>query len=287
MSSNSHIKESFAYTFSSDEKHGAVDTFNEEGGRFAADLSHRPIEVPQNARHVRIFVDYVNIPHVDYNISAAKLNNTLEIVGTSLLGVPAQTYNLIIPDGIYEVFELSETIRILMFAAGAKEFIKLTPNRSNGKTRVHYLFNDVIINFVNSTIRTILGFTAVNQGPFPNVPHVLEGSSKALFRVHTEYIVHSDIVASGLRLNQVYHKGLLNIPIQVLPGDNVVHEASNSAPLVADFLKGRSISTLSFWVTNQDGNTMPDFNGECWKLRLQLIYWLPVDHFSPGHTSGL
>lgn len=269
------IKKSISRIFSSDPSNGSLN-LSPDGSSFSVNL-YDPVSVPHNAVYCTMTVQSANIWYTTPNISAALDNNTLRIV---IVGLPLP-FDLVIDDGLYDLPQLQASIyselniqlsgQTTLFTA--EDLFELRGNAATQKVEI--LFKSVDVGFIwsVSTIAPILGFTTSSPDSGPGVPvgTIVTSPNIAKFDVFTSFLIHSDLVHSGIPVNDVSSSVLANVFIDVLPGSLINYTPTNPPIVDATELIGAKRSQIFFFLTDQKDIRL-DTNDEYWSFTIVIDY---------------
>ncbi len=254
----------------SSEAAGAVNITN-NGSSFEILLAD-PIIMPDNLSNCSVQVDEATVWWTIPNISAALGNN---LVYVSYSGAP---HTLTIPDGLYSITDLSSAIdREFLAATGVAGVISLAPDNATQKVTIAISPGGVAtqIDFTQAnTIRDIIGFNSQLVPPAPTaVTYSQLGDNVAAFNSIEFFLLHSDIVGQGIRVNEVFTQTIAQILIDVPPGSQIVSREYNPPKSDALGLQGTTIDRIRFWLTDQNNNLV-DTHGEHFSCRIVIKYTL-------------
>ena len=228
------IEKVFSYVFSSDPANGAQN-LSADGSSFSTTLDY-PISVPSDALYCTLEVQSANIWYTTPNISIANNNNTFSFQDE--LGV---NHTLTIPNGLYDLDQLQTTIINLMNNIpltydGSSYF--LFQGSVTQKVQITYLQANLQIYWTTSTLRSILGFDAVDAGVLPKGTTVT-GQHVAAFNTVTSFLIHANnLVNIGLPVNNTYNQVIANVFINVLPGSLINYTPQLPPKVVTNELIG-------------------------------------------------
>ena len=165
-----------------------------------------------------------------------------------------------IPTGCYEISAINETVQRLIEEYGGKaKMINILPNVNTLKCILDITNDDYWIDFtVNNCLRTVLGFDAAiyKKGRY-------EGDHLVDILHINSILVHCNVVGAS-RMNGKEAPIIYNFFPNAGPGDKIIEKPTHLiyVPIIVE-----SISTLTCWLTDQDGHPL-DLCGE--KLTIQL-----------------
>lgn len=279
------VPEEINILVTSDPKQGAQNV-TPYGSRFKIKLE-QPIEIPKTALNVTLSVEESTIWWTVPNILTG-LNDKLYVTGPTQAN-PAiiQTEVLTIPLGLYDASGLNETVQNLLTNAGfqitdgvpavSKPIFTITTDEATSRILIRFEYSTVRLDFTpNDTPRDILGLNAEAYGPYVLTPYNLPAPNVAQFNTVNYFLIHSDLVQDGLRINNSYNQTIAQVLIDVAPGSQIVSKPFNPARISCDRLAGSSIDSFNVWLTD-DAQREVNTNGEYYTARIRIAYQHP--HF--------
>jgi hypothetical protein len=210
-------------------------------------------------------VSSASIWNTSPNISAARNNN----IFVYLIGGVAQT-PIIIPDGLYSISTLnSEISRAIVNAGNPSNTLSLTGNLSTGKV-VITLDIGVQIDFTQSTIRAVLGFTT---GIKPVVAPVITGTSitgenQADFANTLNWIIKSNIFPSSIPINNQGQNIIASIPITSGVGSITNYQPFNPTKSGTNEMRNKSVQNFFVEICDSAGVRLPQT--ESWSITITM-----------------
>lgn len=251
---------------SSSETEGAI-LKNSQGSDFSIDLGGDSLQIPNNARKCKLTVLESSLWYVSYNISASRNNNIF------LYNYSSTDYTLIIPDGLYDLPSLSQAISNGIQAQTTGNPIDLVTLQADYATsKVYMEFGgtvNVTFDTAQNTINSVIGFNDQVINGLAN--EIVQGENVANFNIIEYFLIKSDLVDRGLRLNNTYSQIIEKVSINVQPGSLIVQKDNNPIALNCQNLIGQSVNRIRFWLTDQSGILVDTVN-EDWTLRLLISY---------------
>ena len=274
------------YIFSSDERNGATN-ISPDGSQFSIQFTN-PLFLPSNAYNAKLEVIQADIWNVSPNVSEALDNNTFTIKDEN--GI----HTVVLDDGLYDVDTVYNSL--------ALKFDNLTVNRpsfpfkdyfsfegNEATNRMYIVFKavasshvDVEILWAESTLRLLMGFHEDSPTqPFSSSDthdHSLIAPNAAKFNAYNSFVIHSDIVNTGIQLNNNFDNIIGQIQITKDPGELESFRATqpNIFALCNNLIgtqNGRYQAT--FTLTSETGINL-DMRGEAWTI-ICLFSWLEHD----------
>jgi hypothetical protein len=222
------------FIFSSDPKNGAVNR-STDGSKFTVQFTN-PFYLPIDARNAKLQVLQSNIWNVSPNISTELKNDILQISdnnGIHTINIQKGLYDI---DTLYEqiAFEM-DNIPLTRPVFPFKDMVSITGNESTSKLYITFSEYATIANlqfiWLNSSVRDIFGFnsTSLTKPVNPSTStssFSLESDNSPRFNVYNSYIIKSDLVTEGIRLNGNISQNIIcQIPIKASVGELDVFRA--------------------------------------------------------------
>ena len=251
---------------SSDPAAGASN-ISADGSTFEVVLDE-PIEIPRDAVNCSIRSDSQSIWWTVNNIITG-VNDKIYIDDN------ATPYVLTIDAGLYDLSSLNQAIdRELVNAGGTTGTIDLLADTSTQKVLIRFNATGIQIDFTQAeTFRVILGY---NSRLSPLAPSAIVGETDtadnvAAFNQIDYFLIHSDIVNQGIRINNSYNGTVARVLIDVPPGSQITATPFNPTEITAQNLIGSTRGRIRVWLTDQSNNLV-NTNGEIYSVSLILSY---------------
>ena len=225
-----------------------------------------PLVIPKSALSVDIIVQEATVWWVIPNIVTG-VNDTFYIDD----GAP---FTAVVPQGLYDLSGLEAAVERELVAGGAPaglfnfiaddatQRVVLRLNQAN--TQVDFTQGD--------TFREILGFVSQLVPPAPTIGIFTQlGDTVAAFNQIDYFLIHSDIVNRGMRINNTFNQAIAQVLINVPPGSQIVSTPFNPPSSQAPELIGAKRSRIKFWLTDQ-ANNLVNTQNENWSARLVIRY---------------
>lgn len=275
------------YFFSSSVANGATNITN-KGSSFEVALDGE-MKVPPGALDCTIECRSANIWFIMPNISTAHKNNRLyfKYDPSAMAGFTTLWDYIEIPDGLYSLSDLNTCVRRLIG-------MKTMPN-----TTTRYNQNSITISSNSSTQRVIvqmspgfiLGVTTLENNIcktlgidqplnvvgilFLHVNDYHEAENTANLTPINSFLLHSDLVENGLRVNNGISNILTEIQLLSGPGTFLTYRPYLPYKLDGNHLKFSSRSHLKFYLTDQDQNPL-DMFGESYSFSVVIKYKIDI-----------
>ena len=187
----SFIPEEISLIVSSDPQAGAIN-ISSDGSQFEIQLDDEGITIPRDAINVNVSVEestvWWSIPNIIEGV-----NDKFYVFGDDdTLPAPIpQLFTVVIPQGLYDLAGLNQTLSSGLEALGARtqtaggetlSLISLTADDATQKVRIRFNYTNSYVDFApNDTMRDILGYDAQQYGPFAGAPLSILAPNTAAF----------------------------------------------------------------------------------------------------------
>jgi hypothetical protein len=277
------IPDEISILVSSDPTQGAINRSN-DGSSFEVQLDD-PIQIPKDALNVNVSVEESTIWWTVPNIITGS-NDKIYVFGDdNTLPVPVpQLYTVTIPQGLYDLTALNNSIQSDLEAQGARTvdallnplpLISLSPDNATQKVLLRFNYTNVTVDFTQpNTMREILGFDSLVYGPYGGAPLNILAPAVAKFNTVNSFLIASDLVQKGIRFNNRYNQIITQVLIDVAPGSQIVSTPFNPAKTDANELAGANRTNLRFRLTDEKLQPV-NTNGEYWTARVVMRYLRP------------
>lgn len=244
---------------------GAVNK-SADGSSFSIFLED-PIDIPKTATSCFVTVQTSTIWWVIPNIITGISDKFRLDPGTGVFT------DLFIPQGLYDLSGLQSAAETAAVNAGlpAGTFTFLSDSATQ---KVIIRFNVIAgrVDFsVVQTFRLIVGWTSIIVGPSGFIGESFLAPNTAAFNQIDFFLIHSDIVPRGIRLNNQYSNILSQVLISVRPGSQNIDSPFNPVKVPAWDLIGGLRKRVKFWLTDQQ-NRLVNTNNENWTARIIIKY---------------
>lgn len=222
-------------------------------GNYVRVITNDAIKIPLNALYCYMTVPEVTLWYNTPNISAALGNN--KIYYSYLAG----SYTMTLTDGLYDLDLLNQEIATdLTNEAGIpSDLFELVANSATQKCSIHFNYADTQIDFTQAdTCREILGFDSVSvpSGTTTTGESYYEATNIAAFNSINYFLIKSDIISQGLRVNTFRGNIIDRVMINVSPGSQIVQRKENPERIECSDLIGTSIRDFYVKVLDQNGD---------------------------------
>ncbi len=245
-----------------------ADQLDLRGSRFTVNFGGDKLSIPKNAENILLQVEQAQVWNTVPNITED--NNIL----TFTLNGVNQTIE--IAKGLYSRPQLNLAVQRSLENAGLIQNNQ-TPFQileDSSVNRVVLLINDptLVLDFTAPrNFAIILGFQDQVVGPISNTPQNITAPEIARFNTVEFFLIGSNLVDRGIRVNNRYANVITTVPIDVPAGGNIIYEPRNPARVDCSNLRGSIEDRVSFYLTDQ--NLKPvDTNGEFFSVRIMLSY---------------
>ena len=253
---------------SSDPAAGATE-ISSDGSSFAIILDEG-IKIPRNAIVATIRSDTQTIWNVVPNIITGYNDKLFFKIG-------ANVYNITLSQGLYDITALQDEIERKLVAAGAPSgAVTLIGDTATQKVIIQYSTIASQMDFTQAqTPRILLGFNSrLSPVAITTVANQLDYADNTAAFNSTEYfLIHTDLVAQGIRINNAYENTICRVLIDVPPGSQITAEPKNPVKCSANNLIGGNVNKIRVWITDQTGAAI-NTNGEIFSASIILDYTL-------------
>lgn len=255
------------FIFSSSVIDGATNK-SPDGSSFSVSFD-RPILVPKEAKYCYIETQASEIWNVVPNILTGK-NDLMKLTWDNV-GLPT-IVNIIIPQGLYDVTSLNDTVNRLLVEAGTPtDLIEITGNDPTQKVIITTKFAGTSIDFtISQSFRELLGFDSQVLGP-SIAAETFISDNVASFNNIDYFLIHCDIINKGLRNNNRYTQIISQVLIDVPPGSQILSRPFNIPKIPANELIGDKRNLINIWLTDHNNNRV-NTTGEDFSVRLVINY---------------
>lgn len=279
------LKYQHDFLISSDPALGAIKV-TPDGSTFSIRLEEKGLGVPYNAKNCTLQVIGAEFWNNNNNITTS--NNQIYITSAGISKL------LNIPPGLYSIDTLQsaliQTIRdtvdstfinSLLNTVGTSTTcnITFTPNYALNKTIMTLTpaaGNTITVDYraINApnTISPIVGFTSVYSSTGPTVTIVTSENVPA-FNQYNYYLIQSNIVNRGLRVNSNYLNIIAKIKIQSSPNTQNVYDPKTPSVIVTPELINDTRKEFQFSLLESNLNLV-NTKGEYWSATLRITYHL-------------
>lgn len=237
---------------------------SDNGSSFQVVLE-KPIIIPSEARYCWIVCQSAEIWNTSPNIKTG-VNDKLYLSDTT------GSLTITIPQGLYNITLLNEEINRQIIESGrVSNSLVILGNNATQKTILEVIESGTQIDFTQSdTFRDILGFNS-QIITTSTANEWVDADNIASFNAIDYFVLHTDLVSHGLRINNKYSQAVSQVLIESPVGDQVLHQPDNPPEIPAMELIGQKKNTINVWLTDQD-NARIDTAGENYAMRLVIYY---------------
>ena len=243
---------------------GAINK-SSDGSFFQVSLENGLL-IPYNAKQCWIVCQAAEVWNTSPNIITGK-NDLIyfnDVMGALLITIP---------QGLYDLTLLNAEINRQIVDSGRdSDTIVILGNSATQKTYIQFQDIGASVDFTQpQTIRTILGFDSIIVGPSVSANELFMSQEEASFNNIDYFIIHTDLVSRGIRINNKYSQAVAQVLIDASPGSQIVSQPNNPPEIPAFELIGDKKTILNVWLTDQDNNRVFTA-GEDFSLRLVIYY---------------
>jgi hypothetical protein len=277
------VDEEISMLVSSDPSQGAVNR-SLSGDAFEIQLQDG-LDIPSDAINVNLKVEESTIWWVTDNVTTG-INDKMFIFGDSNDVVPVpQLYVVTIPQGLYDLTGINNAVFSALESLGARQLdnignpVPLLSFKPDGPTQrvvMRLNYDNVTVDFTQTdTPRELMGFDSLVYGPEVGAPVNLLAPNVADFNQVNYYLIHSDMINKGIRINNNYSQTVAQVLINVAPGSQIVSTPFHPAKSNAQTLAGAKRTLMKFWLTDDKQRSI-NTNHEHWSARIVIDYQIPM-----------
>ena len=212
--------------FSSNPANGAINR-SADGSKISIQLTN-PLYLPENAYNAKLQIVQASIWNNSPNISQSYNNNVMTIQDDD------GTYSVVIPDGLYDIDILYDTLALLFDNLEVsrptfpfKDMFDIEGNEATN--RIYITFKNAAsssnpeILWASSTIDDFLGFSDTSpthpiNPSSPSHDYSITAENPARFNAYNSFVIKSDIVNTGIQINDSFNGTIAQIQITSNPG---------------------------------------------------------------------
>lgn len=257
---------------SSDPLNGAVN-ISPDGSSFEHDFDI-PLGIPLEATNVRVSVVEADIWWTVPNVITGQ-NDLMRIVDTGTDSGVAATYNLVLPQGLYDLAGLNQTVLRELSNAGAPvspALINISADDSTQKMEITTNYIGISIDFtIAQSVRDIMGFNSQVLGPTVTKPLTFVADDVAQLNTVNYFRINSDIVDKGIRIGGKYSRTISKVLITETPGSQIKYVPFRPITSPAPNLRGSNRTNFRFFLTDDVGNSV-NTAGDHWSAIISIQY---------------
>ena len=279
------LKHIIDFQISSDPKLGALSK-SADGSTFSIRLDENGLGIPRRAQSVTLEVLGAEMWYNTSNITTK--NNQIGITSggvTRVLSIEPGLYSI---DTLQSGFErairatLDTTfINSLLYLVNNVPtcYINFVGNQALNKVEMNIttVSNTIQIDFRTATatnsMAELLGFDRVLYQINPNTTTTLIGPNTPVFNSFNYYLIQSNMVSNGIRINATYQNIIAKIKVTCSPNQQNIYDPMNPVVNITPELAGDVRNQFTF--TLLDSNlSYVDTKSEFWSATIKLSYFL-------------
>ncbi len=250
-----------------------------DGSEFTVSLDE-PMRIPHDAYDLKLTAPSSTVWWVIANIETG-VNDLMKVISDGSGGTPAAiaTYNLVIPEGLYDLTGLNNSIQTQLLNAGAEAdgILELSPDEATQKVELILTnYTGISVDFtIANSFRLILGFDSQVTTPNTSLNFTILAENTANFNTIEYFLIHSDLVDNGMRLNGDFSKIIAQVLIDRSPGSQLISTPNNPPKIPCNKLIDASTKRIKFWLTDNQNNAL-NTRGEFWSVRVEITWTTPL-----------
>lgn len=285
------------YYFSSDPANGALDVSN-IGDEFRVRFTDGALHIPREAINVEVSVPsasiWYNTPNVQItNTDGQTKNNTLVISAKHPSDLLPIVYNIELPKML--VSDIAQIQSVIMkqineqasaswstvgppvvFTQDAATFrIIMTLPVYSVPSFVDFTASDSVSNLLGFDKQVYFNNSNIGGSPATSV---FNGPRVPVFDNVNSYLIHCDMIQTGILINGQSSQTVAQVPIDVDKAGFQIQFKEPIPPVTqAPHIAGSRRDVIRCWLTNER-NVRVDTDGQRWSFRLRIQFLLPNTH---------
>ena len=276
------LKNVIDFQISSDPALGALSK-SADGSSFSINLNENGLGIPRRAQSVTLEVLGAEMWYNTSNITTR--NNQIGITSGGI------TRNVSIEPGLYSIDTLQggferaikatlDTVLInsLFYLVNNVStcYITFVGNQALNKVEINItttVSNTINLDFtINNSMAGLLGFDNTFYQITPNTTITLIGLNTPVFNSFNYYLIQSDIVANGIRINSTYQNIIAKIKVTCSPNQQNLYDPMNPTINLTPELAGDVRNQFRFTLLDSNLNYV-NTKGELWSATIRLTYF--------------
>ena len=276
------LKNIIDFQISSDAALGALNK-TADGSTFSIRLDQNGLGIPRRAQAVTLEVLGAEMWYNTNNITST--NNQIGITSAGI------TRNVSIEPGLYSIDTLQsgferairatlDTVLInsLFYVVNNVStcYITFVGNAALNKVEINItttVSNTINLDFtMNNSMAGLLGFDNTFYQITPNTTITLIGLNTPVFNSFNYYLIQSDIVANGIRINSTYQNIIAKIKVTCSPNQQNLYDPMNPTINLTPELAGDVRNQFRFTLLDSNLNYV-NTKGELWSATIRLTYF--------------
>lgn len=275
----------FTFYSTSNEALGASNK-NTDGSKYEV-MFDPPITFPKSATNMRLSVQDAEVWWTVPNVITG-VNDTMYIDGPDTSDV-LQSFVVVLDQGLYDLGGMNAAILRDLETQDAKvspdPIISMVGDTSTQKVVITLNYATSEVDFTQAdTPRDILGFNSQIVGPDAGAPVHEVAPNIAQFNQINYFLLHSDIVQGGLRVNSSIEQIIARILIDVQPGTQILYEPQHAPTTDVGHLAGKEVDIATFWLTD-DQNRLINTADQDFSVRIKISYDIPLINTLPNRRA--
>ena len=276
------LKSIIDFQISSDPALGALSK-SADGSSFSINLNDNGLGIPRRAQSVTLEVLGAEMWYNTSNITTR--NNQIGITSGGI------TRNVSIEPGLYSIDTLQggferaikatlDTVLInsLFYLVNNVStcYITFVGNQALNKVEINItttVSNTINLDFtMNNSMAGLLGFDNTFYQITPNTTITLIGLNTPVFNSFNYYLIQSNMVSNGIRINATYQNIIAKIKVTCSPNQQNIYDPVNPVVNLTPELAGDVRKQFRFTLLDSNLNFV-DTKGELWSATLRLTYF--------------
>lgn len=244
-----------------------------DGSKFSV-IFNSPLQIPENAKNIKTYVNNFKFWYSFKNVSSGKLNNKIYITATANATNDNQYTEITIEDGLYSDTALSGAISYALTRASLpSDAIVINGEESTGKIIITVKTGYQVYFKSTTKLNELLGFNSGQKVPSLTIAssnYVERGPNVAQFSSFSNVLLHASYVSKSL-YNGRSSDVLCAVSPSVGVGEQMSYEPKNLIKIPCPNLVGVSLNDVTISITDQNNKSL-DTNGENFYCVLMIEY---------------
>ena len=276
------LKNVIDFQISSDPALGALSK-SADGSSFSINLNENGLGIPRRAQSVTLEVLGAEMWYNTSNITTR--NNQIGITSggiTRIVSIEPGLYSIDTLQGGFEraIKATLDTVLInsLFYLVNNVStcYITFVGNQALNKVEINItttVSNTINLDFtINNSMAGLLGFDNTFYQITPNTTITLIGLNTPVFNSFNYYLIQSNMVSNGIRINATYQNIIAKIKVTCSPNQQNIYDPVNPVVNLTPELAGDVRKQFRFTLLDSNLNFV-DTKGELWSATLRLTYF--------------
>lgn len=275
------LKNVIDFQISSDPKLGALNK-SADGSSFSLRLDENGLGIPKRAQSVTLEVLGAECWYNTSNITTK--NNQIGITSGGITRIVSIEPGLYSIDTLQTGFERAikatldtAFINSLFYLVNNVStcYIEFVGNQALNKVEINIttVSNTIQLDFtVDNSMASLIGFDYIFYQITPNTITTLIGPNTPVFNSFNYYLIQSNMVSNGIRINSTYQNIIAKIKVTCSPNQQNIYDPVNPVVNLTPELAGDVRKQFTFTLLDSNLNYV-DTKNELWSATIRLTYY--------------